>query len=119
MHRARVLFNRCGATGALFVELPLTPAEMQQGLMGRPSLAEDSGMLFDMGVEDEHWFHMNGVQFPIDFIFVAADGRIASILPGQLPGVLKVSGRARWIVEAPDGWAARRGLRVGSDVTFG
>jgi uncharacterized membrane protein (UPF0127 family) len=103
---------------ALFVEVPVSTHEMQQGLAGRLELADGCGMLFDMGDEALHCFHMIGVAFPLDFIFVTSDGRVGAVLPNQRPGLPEVTGIARWVVEAPAGWAARNGVRAGSIISF-
>jgi uncharacterized membrane protein (UPF0127 family) len=120
MRHARVLFSDVGGAPAapLFVEIPTTLDEMFRGLAGRPSLNESAGMLFDMGGEAVHRFHMIGVAFPLDFLFVAGDGRVSSIRPSQPPGLPEVSGVARWVIEAPGGWAARSHVRVGMQATL-
>jgi uncharacterized membrane protein (UPF0127 family) len=91
---------------------------MHQGLAGRPALADGSGMLFDMYVETLHRFHMIGVAFPLDFIFVSSNQRVVLVRPSQPPGTPVVAGIARWVIEAPAGWAARHGVRAGTLVSF-
>lgn len=121
MLRARVIFHsdvNAAPSGALFVEVPDSMREMRQGLADRPSLADGAGMLFDMGVEAHHRFHMIGVAFPLDFIFVTSDRRVFAVLPSQPPGLPEVGGSSRWVIEAPAGWAARHGVRAGALVSF-
>ena len=121
MLQAHVLFRsdaEGAPSGALLVEVPDSMHEMRQGLAGRPALADESGMLFDMGVEAHHRFHMIGVAFPLDFIFVTSNRRVVSVLPSQPPGLPEVAGSSRWVIEAPAGWAARHGVRAGALVSF-
>ena len=122
MLQARALFRSdadATPSGALLVDVPDSMHEMRQGLAGRHTLADGSGMLFDMGVEAYHRFHMIGVAFPLDFIFVASNRRVVSVLPNQPPGLPEVAGVSRWVVEAPAGWAARHGVHAGALVSFG
>jgi uncharacterized membrane protein (UPF0127 family) len=121
MLQAHVLFHNDveGApSGTLLVDVPDSMHEMRQGLAGRPAIAEGSGMLFDMGVEAHHRFHMIGVAFPLDFIFVTSNRRVVAVLPSQPPGLPEVGGISRWVIEAPAGWAAQHGVRAGTIVSF-
>ena len=100
----------------LFVAVTETPEEMHRGLAGQPGLPDGWGMLFDMGVDSYHPFHMIGVTFPLDFIFVDAAQRVAAILQEQPPGRPEVGATGRWIIEAPSGWARRHGVSIGTIV---
>ena len=91
---------------------------MQRGLAGRPALPDDCGMLFDMGVEGYHPFHMIGVAFPLDFILVTTDFRVAAVLASQPPGMPEVPCVSRLVIEAPSGWSARRGVGAGDYIDF-
>jgi uncharacterized membrane protein (UPF0127 family) len=111
-----VYFGHIGAApiASLLAELAATPAQMQQGLSGRASLPDGFGMLFDMGAQGHHVFHMLGVAFPLDFIFVGEDGRVSSIVhdvPSYAPELIGAD--SRWVIEAPAGWAARHGIQPG------
>jgi len=114
---ARVGFSdttgRMAPPSSLLVEVPETTIEMMRGLSGRPVLPNGYGMLFDMGAEKYQPFHMIGVAFPLDFIFVDAHQRVSSILACQPPGRREVGGVGRWIVEAPCRWAESHDLRPG------
>ena len=85
MLHARVTFSdttsRMTPTCSLLVEIPTTPVEMYRGLSGRSHLPDGYGMLFDMGEEKYQPFHMIGVHFPLDFVFVNSHQRVASVLP--------------------------------------
>jgi len=121
MLQTYVSFHRAldvAPSGTLRVEVPVTALEALQGLSGRPSLPDDTGMLFDMGTEGHHQFHMIGVAFPLDFIFVTSDRRVDVVFPGQPPGLPRIGSLARWIIEAPAGWAARHNIRPGTFVAL-
>jgi len=98
------------------VEVVSRPEELRRGLSGRPTLAADRGMLFDMGGEADHHFHMQGVAFPLDLVFLSGDWRILGIAhqapPGYV-GTISLGTPSRYVVELPGGWAKRHGVRAG------
>ncbi len=104
----------------LAVEVAQTPEELRAGLGGRTALEPShdpwvqTGMLFDMGCSDVHGFHMVGVQFSLDILFVHATGHIQGIAhqaqPGD-PGPILSPRGCRWVVEAPGGWAREHGVQ--------
>lgn len=61
------------------VELALSPAEQEKGLMFRTSMPENHGMLFVFGAESQRSFWMKDTLIPLDIIFVEKDGRIQHI----------------------------------------
>jgi uncharacterized protein len=62
-----------------------TPEQMARGLMFRPFLPEDEGMLFDFGAEDVLTMWMKNTLVPLDMIFVSHDGHIVSIRRNAVP----------------------------------
>ena len=74
--------------GATFhVDLATTPAEQEQGLGGRASLAPDSGMLFEFDIPASYPFWMKDMQFPLDFIWIDATGHIAGVTENVDPQI--------------------------------
>ena len=71
-----------GGTVKLNVELARTNAEHGMGLMYREKLPENHGMLFVFNDKDVMNFWMHNTPEPLDIIFVAQDGSIATIKPG-------------------------------------
>lgn len=51
-------------------EVTLTPAERAKGLGYRDSLGQDQGMLFLFRDKAKHSFWMQGMRFPLDFIWL-------------------------------------------------
>ena len=59
------------------VEIAATPDEMSKGLSGRDGLASGTGMLFVYEVPRVSTFWMKGMRFPLDFIWIGQDCRVA------------------------------------------
>jgi uncharacterized protein len=54
----------------LRVEVANTDAKRELGLSYRPALPRDHGMLFTFDKEGNYAFWMNGMNFPLDFIYL-------------------------------------------------
>ncbi|MGC2413004.1 MAG: DUF192 domain-containing protein [Stellaceae bacterium] len=103
------------------VELATTPAQMEQGLMFRQSLAPDAGMLFDFVTPSRAMMWMKNTLIPLDMLFVDAQGRIVNIHERAVPGSLDTIAAAapvRAVIELNGGTAARLGIRPGDRVIF-
>src|SRR5690606_718557 len=62
-----------GKTHDFQVELALTPAQQQRGLMNRREMAADHGMLFVFGDEAPRSFWMKNTFIPLDIVFIRKD----------------------------------------------
>jgi uncharacterized membrane protein (UPF0127 family) len=103
------------------VEIAATPAQMEQGLMFRRSLAPDAGMLFDYQAPSMAMMWMKNTLIPLDMLFVDAEGRIVNIHERAVPGSLATISAAapvRAVIELNGGTAARLGIRPGDRVIF-
>ena len=103
------------------VEVATTPAQMEQGLMFRRSLAPDAGMLFDYGAPSPAMMWMKNTLIPLDMLFVDAAGRIVNIHERAVPGSLATiaaTAPVRAVIELNGGTAARLGIRPGDRVEF-
>lgn len=67
------------------VELALTPAQQEQGLMYRSALAPDAGMLFILPQRETAVFWMKNTLIPLDMLFISNKGRIADIHERAVP----------------------------------
>ncbi len=73
-------------TGAtIHVELALTPDEIGQGLMFRPSMPRDAGMVFIFDRPDVRAFWMKNCHFPLDMVFTLKDGTVVDVLENVPP----------------------------------
>jgi uncharacterized membrane protein (UPF0127 family) len=103
------------------VEVATTPAQLEQGLMFRQSLAPDAGMLFDFKAPQPVMMWMKNTLIPLDMLFVDAQGRIVNIHERAVPGSLATIESAapvRAVIELNGGTAARLGIRPGDRVVF-
>ena len=98
------------------VEIARTPEERGVGLMHRPVLAPDRGMLFDFGAAREVTMWMKNTLIPLDMFFADGSGRIVTVAERATPlSETRIrSGRpVRFVLEMVGGSAARLGIAPG------
>jgi len=86
------------------------------GLSDTSALEPGQGMLFVFDGEGDRAFVMRDMAFPLDMVFVDADGTITTIhhAPVESDGNLtQYSGRAKYVLEVPMGYTNRTGVDVG------
>jgi uncharacterized membrane protein (UPF0127 family) len=93
-----------------------TPEERRTGLSEHESLPAGTGMWFVFDREAGRTFHMRGMNFSIDMLFVGSDGRINRIHHSAVPDTGGYRGRARWVLEVNAGVAAEYGIEDGDRV---
>lgn len=97
-----------------------TDEERVQGLSGRSGLAPDEGMLFVFNTDGKYAFWMKDMRFPIDILWLSADGRIRYIAPNvspdTYPQTFVSTALARYVLELPAGYAEENGVSVGDTV---
>lgn len=105
-----------GAAYRFTVEMALTPAQQMVGLMFRPEVAPDGGMLFDWGTPRESAMWMRNTITSLDMLFIRADGRIHRIVERTVPlslNTIESRGAVRATLELAAGTAARLDIRPG------
>ncbi|OGO51098.1 MAG: hypothetical protein A2148_06995 [Chloroflexi bacterium RBG_16_68_14] len=111
---------------AIQAETARTAEERAQGLSGRDSLPEDGGMLFFLEQERVPGFTMRGMRFPLDFIWISSDLRVADLtenVPHPAAAGKELSGigpdvAVLYALEVNAGTIQRFGIQVGDPVTF-
>ncbi len=101
------------------VEMAVTDAERQKGLMFRKSLPEGQGMLFDFQTEQDTSFWMENTYISLDIIFIRGDGRILRIAENAEPLSRKLipsGGPVRGVLEVIAGTTRKLGIAVGDRV---
>ena len=114
-----VITTRDGTRHEFNVEMALTPDQQTVGLMFRPSVPADGGMLFDWGMPRDSQMWMRNTVAPLDMVFINADGTIRSIAENTVPqsiAIIDSRGPVRATLELAAGTTARLGIRVGDKV---
>jgi uncharacterized membrane protein (UPF0127 family) len=115
-----VLVDAAAGTAAVRVEVARTPAQRERGLMDRPSLDRDAGMIFVFDETARHGFWMKNTLIPLDMLFIGEDGRVAAIVPRRPLTLESTDGgvESRYVLEVNGGWSAAHGVKVGDAVRF-
>jgi len=108
----------------LQVELMVSDEDRAMGLMFRPSLAPDRGMLFLFETPEFHGIWMKNCKFPIDIVWLDETKRVVHLAEKVPPcradpcPVYEPLRKASWVVELNAGQARREGAVVGATVGF-
>jgi uncharacterized protein len=113
------IVTRDGARHDFTVEMATAPDQQEVGLMFRPSVPADGGMLFDWRTARASQMWMRNTITSLDMVFINADGTIRSIAENTVPQSLAVidsRGPVRATLELAAGTTARLNIRVGDKV---
>ena len=114
-----VIVTRDGAQHDFTVEMAIKPDQQTVGLMFRPSVPADGGMLFDWGTSRDSQMWMRNTIAPLDMVFINTDGTIRSIAENTVPeslAIIESRGPVRGTLELAAGTTARLNIRVGDKV---
>jgi uncharacterized protein len=103
------------------IEVVSRQEEIMRGLMYRPQMAENRGMLFVFPGEEERSFWMKNTYIPLDIIFVDAGKKIVTIQDNTQPlstESVPSYKPARYVIEVNAGFAEKHGIKPGDAVTF-
>jgi uncharacterized membrane protein (UPF0127 family) len=114
--------------GAMFnVEIASTSLEQARGLSFRPSLGTNDGMLFIFGTGSVQTFWMQGMNFPLDMIWIrgtTVDGFTQNV-PAPGPGtqvwelpIYPSPANTDKVLEVNAGTVAKYNIKVGDTVTI-
>jgi uncharacterized protein len=101
------------------IELALTDAQMEQGLMFRRSMAPDAGMLFDFKQPTPVTMWMKNTIIPLDMLFLDTSGKVIDIHERAVPystDIIASAMPSRYVIELNGGTVARLGIRLGDQV---
>lgn len=105
------------------VEVRRTAEEMELGLSYRKSLEANTGMAFVYSTPKQVMYWMKGMEFPLDFIWVA-NGIVVEITEevaaptadNPVPRTLVPAQEIDMVVEVNSGFVRSHGIRVGDEV---
>ncbi|WP_377288670.1 DUF192 domain-containing protein [Rhizobium sp. SG2393] len=108
-----------GTRHAFTVELALTSAQREHGLMYREQMAANEGMLFDFGTERRITMWMRNTILPLDMVFIDPKGTVIGIHKDAEPFSETIidSGRpAAFVLELNAGITTDLGIRTGDRI---
>ena len=102
-------------------EVAQTPLERQIGLMSRPTMGVNEGMLFIFDAPETQCFWMRNTLLPLTAAFLADDGSIVNLVDMQpQTETSHCSARpVRYVLEMNQGWFAKRGFAAGQKIGGG
>ncbi|WP_225332906.1 DUF192 domain-containing protein [Halomicrobium urmianum] len=90
------------------------------GLSRTDDLGPDEGMLFVHDEAERHAYVMREMAFPLDIVFVAANGTITEIHHAPVPSgggdLREYPGHGKYVLEVQRGWTNRTDTAVGDRV---
>ena len=99
-------------------EMATTPQQREIGLMFRPTMPANDGMLFVFEQPGQQCFWMKNTLLPLSVAFLADDGSVVNVddmKPQTLDGHCSAK-PVRFVLEMNQGWFAKRGIKAGSKV---
>jgi hypothetical protein len=101
---------------AIGIEIADTPERREIGLMGRPSVGDDQGMLFVFEERQPLSFWMENTIISLDMVFADADGTILTIHRNTIPysrESYSSTAPGKFVLEVRGGWCDKFGVNVG------
>jgi uncharacterized membrane protein (UPF0127 family) len=100
------------------VRIADTQQKRYTGLSDTDSLGANEGMLFVHDAEGEYAYVMREMAFPLDIVFVDANGTVTGIHHAELPAegttdLTRYPGRGKYVLEVPYGYTDDNGIEVG------
>ena len=108
-----------GDTGASLatVEVRVADSFLKQyvGLSATDDLDAGEGMLFVHGDAAERAYVMRDMAFPIDIVFLDADGTVTTVHEAapESGSLTRYEGTGKYVLEVPRGWSERHGVEPG------
>lgn len=98
------------------MQVALLPDELQRGLMFRPKLDPDEGMVFVFVAAQQMGFWMRNTEIPLDIGYFDSSGELKEIYPMYPHDERSVASRSRDIqfcLEMNQGWFRDHGVKPG------
>lgn len=86
------------------------------GLSNTSSLGTDEGMLFLHDSEGQQGYVMRDMSFPIDIVFINADGEITTIHHAEVDDDETFRGTAKYVLEVPYEYTTDNGIQEGDKI---
>jgi len=108
----------------VILELAITPEELAQGLMYRPKLPQDRGMLLIFAEERLPSIWMMNTLVALDLVYLDSTGSVVDVVtdaqpcPGEPCPRFTPKLPAKAVLEIPAGAATRHAIEVGAQLDF-
>ncbi len=104
-----------GGEKSFTIEVADDAGERSTGLMFRETMADDRGMLFVFEQTRPVSFWMKNTPMPLDLIFIAEDGTVSAVLPGEpfSEAAISPGEPVRFVLELKAGTAKKAGIVEG------
>lgn len=106
----------------LFIEIADTAEKRTLGLSNRPSLAEDSGLLFIFEKPGYYQFWMKDMSFSIDIAWIDENKNIIHIendvSPKDFPKTYVSLSHALYVLETNSGYFEKNKIKIGDKIKF-
>ena len=104
-----------------YLETAVDDAQRSRGLMWRPRMSDQWGMIFVYPFDRPLSFWMKNTLIPLDMIFIDGRGVVTGVVENAEPRTetpRAAGGSARYVVELNAGLAAQYGIAAGQHVTL-
>lgn len=121
LEQVPVTVTSSSGTHRFIAEVARTPDEQSRGMMFRPSVAPDRGMIFPYDPPQPVAFWMKDTLIPLDILFIAPGGTILSIAENTVPLSLEPvpsGGAVEAVLELAGGRSAELGIKAGDRVDW-
>lgn len=105
----------------IHVELAITDAERQTGLMNRDEIPDNHGMLFIFEKEQRLSFWMKNTRIPLSIAYIDKKGKILEIYdmePYSLESVSSKRSSIKYALEVNKGFFRESGIKVGDSINL-
>ena len=109
------------AVVSIDIEIADSPNSRETGLMGRPSLGQNDGMLFIFEEDQYLSFWMMNTMIPLDMMFIDSKGKIITIHRNTVPfsqGSYASSDLGRYVLEVNAGFCDAHGIVEGDVIDW-
>jgi uncharacterized protein len=118
---AKVEIMSAGKTVTYTIEVADSPGEINRGLMYRPALSSDAGMLFVFNGDADRYFWMENTLIPLDLIYISGAGQVVGVRENAVPRSrkpIRPPGPCTYVLEVCGGQCRRNGIGAGDPVSI-
>ena len=119
MRRETLVISTSTGKANIAIEVAVTGAEQEQGLMFRTSMPDNAGMLFVYNIPRTIQMWMHNTYISLDMVFIQADGSVSRIEDSADPlsdRVISSGKAAKAVLELKAGTARRLNLQPGDHI---